>query len=159
MHTQTQTQTGIIFFFCRANPDLLDRHQAFAVSQVWLGSQVRGRLLLALSYHLLRPEGLHHWGEEEGAELLDTAQRREEGGEGRMSEEQRSKEQKRVEGAQKAERAVGGGWWQYVQAGQGRAQVPWGELQGRLLPVHLWPKPSATETERGGRGAGADTWK
>lgn len=47
---------------CRPSPGLLGRHQAFAVGQVWLGSQVRGRLLLALSYHLLCPEGLHHWG-------------------------------------------------------------------------------------------------
>lgn len=46
---------------CEPSPGLLGRHQAFAVGQAWLGSQVRGRLLLALSYHLLRPEGWHHW--------------------------------------------------------------------------------------------------
>lgn len=72
---------------CKPDPGLLGRHQAFAVGQVWLRSQVRGRLLLALSYHLLRPEGLHHWGEEEGAGPPDTAQRREEGGEGYAEEQ------------------------------------------------------------------------
>lgn len=141
---------------CEPSPGLLGRHQAFTVGQVWLGSQVRGRLLLALSYHLLHPEGLHHWGggggEGGGAGPPDSAQRRGEGGE-RWCEVERGtlrcreefqggvlglmEEQKGLEVFKGLGKGSGGGWWREGQQGQGRAQVPWRELEGRLLPVHL----------------------
>lgn len=104
------------------------------MGQVWLGSQVRGRLLLALSYHLLRPEGLHHWGDEGEAGPQDTAQRRGEGD---------TEEQKGLEVFKGLGEGGGGGRWRDKEGdkggtkGQGRAQVVWWELQGSLLPVHL----------------------
>lgn len=112
----------------------------------WLGSQVRGRLLLALSYHLLLPEGWHHWGEETG-ELAHQIQPRggERGGKGDAEElgwvEGWSlglmEEQKGVELSKElGERGVG--WGRPGRWGRwGRAQVLQGEFQGRLLPVHL----------------------
>lgn len=85
---------------CEPSPGLLGRHQAFAVGQAWLGSQVRGRLLLAPSYHLLRPEGWHHW---EGGWVLSRVEKRGEGG---------PKEQGWVEG-----------WWARAGGGAVRPAV------------------------------------
>ena len=82
MHKRTHRHTRSETISCKPSPGLLGRHQAFAVGQVWLGSQVRGRLLLALSYHLLRPEGLHHWGEEGGGGRARPGQPRGGGGGG-----------------------------------------------------------------------------
>lgn len=118
---------------CRPSPGLLGRHQAFAVGQAWLGSQVRGRLLLAPSYHLLRPEGWHHW--EGGGGVIKSGEKR--GGSPR--------------GAGMGRGVVGEGGWRCRKAcscSEGWAQVTRGRSRGHLLPVPLRPRPSAAGTGR-----------